>query len=154
MVYNNKRKKNPIQRLSPQLGIGHHAHGAPDNASNKDQETIPDKDNPKDGINPNPISIQLTTENIVSEPNWLIEERMVMGLLPTPWVEEQHSQHEMQRAQGTPSASGHREISKTDLHSKALPRSDRASDWASRSNYNTINDCIDDDTDDRRSRSI
>ena len=94
MVHNNKRKKTPTQRLSPQSGIGHHAHGAPDNPSNKDQETPPDKDNPKDGINPNPNSSQLTTENIVSEPNQLIEERMVMGLLPTPWLEEQHSQRE------------------------------------------------------------
>src|ERR1700722_6527633 len=135
MVHNDKRKKTPTQRLSPQSGIGHHAHGAPDNPSNKDQETPPDKDNPKDGINPNPNSSQWTTENIVSEPNQLIEERMVTGLLPTPWVEEQYGQHEMRRAQGAPSASGRRAISKTDLCSKALSRSDRASDKASRSNY-------------------
>ena len=80
MVQNNKKKKTPTQRLSPQSGIGHHAHGAPDNPNNKDQETSPDKDNPKDGINPNPTSSQLTTENIVNEPNQLIEERIVMGL--------------------------------------------------------------------------
>src|SRR3984957_14539030 len=123
MVHNNKRKKTPTQRLSPQSGIGHHAHGAPDNPSNKDQKTPPDKDNPKDGINPNPSSSQLTTENIVTEPNQLSEERMVMGLLPTPWVEEESSQHEMQ-AQGAPSVSGRRAISKTDLRSKAQPRSD------------------------------
>src|SRR6202041_1230574 len=110
MVHNNKRKQTPSQRLSPQLGIGHHAHGATDNPSNKDQETPPDKDNPKDGINPNPNSSQRTTENIVSEPNQLIEERMVMGLLPTPWVEEQNRQRETQRAQGAPSASGWRAI--------------------------------------------
>src|SRR3984957_5169805 len=140
MVHSNKRKKTPTQWLSPELGIGHHAHGAPDNPSNKDQETPPDKDNPKDGINPNPNpnSSQLTTENIVSEPNQLSEERMVMGLLPTPWMEEESSQCETQRSQGAPSASGRREISETDLCSKALPRSDRASDRASRSNYNTI----------------
>ena len=90
-----QKEKNPTQRLSPQSGIGHHAHGAPDNPSNKDQETPPDKDNPKDGINPNPNSSQLTTENIVFEPNQLSEERMVMGLLPTPWMEDQSSQHEM-----------------------------------------------------------
>src|SRR6202041_3086732 len=154
MVHNNKRKKTPTQRLSPQSGIGHHAHGAPDNPSNKDQETPPDKDNPKDGINPNPISIQWTTENIVSEPNQLIEERMVMGLHPTPWVEEQNSQCETRRAQRAPSASGRRAISETDLRSKVLPRSDRASDRASRSNYNTIDDHIEDDTDDRHSQSI
>ena len=76
------------------MGIGHHAHGAPDNPSNKDQETTPDKDNPKDGINPNPNSSQWTTENLVSEPNQPNEERMVMGLLPTPWVEEQYGLHE------------------------------------------------------------
>jgi len=154
MVQNNKKKKTPTQRLSPQSGIGHHAHGAPDNPNNKDQETSPDKDNPKDGINPNPTSSQLTTENIVNEPNQLIEERMVMGLPPTPWVEEQHSQREVRRAQGAPSASGRRAISKTDLHSKALPRLDWASDRASRSNYNTIKDRVEDDTDDCRSRSI
>src|ERR1700722_3930162 len=114
MVQNNKKKKTPTQRLSPQSGIGHHAHGAPDNPNNKDQETYPDKDNPKDGINPNPKSSQLTTENIVNEPNQLIEERMVMRLPPTPWVEEQHSQCEARRAQGTPSVSGWRVISKTD----------------------------------------
>src|SRR6202040_3374090 len=99
MVQNTKKKKTPTQRLSPQLGIGHHAHGAPDNPSNKDQETSPDKDNPKDGINPNPNSSQQTTENIVSEPNQLIEERMVTGLLPTPWVEEQYGQHKTLCAQ-------------------------------------------------------
>src|ERR1700720_984306 len=99
MVHNNKRKKTPTQRLSPQSGIGHHAHGAPDNSNNKDQETPPDKDNPKDVINPNPSSSQLTTENIVTEPNQLSEERMVMGLLPTPWMEEQSSQHETRCAQ-------------------------------------------------------
>src|ERR1700723_4540304 len=82
MVQNNKKKTTPTQRLSPQSGIGHHAHGAPDNPNNKDQETPPDKDNPKDGINPNPSSSQLTTENIVTEPNQLSQERMVMGLLP------------------------------------------------------------------------
>ena len=100
MVHHNKRKKTPTQRLSPQSGIGHHAHGAPDNPNNKDQETPFDKDNPKDGINPNPTSSQLTTENIVNEPNQLIEERMVMGLPPTPWVEEQHSSvgHDVPRA--------------------------------------------------------
>src|ERR1700720_2527988 len=76
MVRKNKRKKTPTQRLSPQSGIGHHAHGAPDNPSNKDQETPPNKDNPKDGINPNPNSSQRTTENIVSEPNQLIGERI------------------------------------------------------------------------------
>src|ERR1700720_640860 len=124
MVHNNKRKKTPTQRLSPQSGIGHHAHGAPDNPSNKDQETPPDKDNPKDGINPNPNSSPLTTENIVSEPNQHSEERMVMGLLPTPWMEDLSSQHETQQAQGTPSASGWRAISETDLHSKALLRLD------------------------------
>src|ERR1700723_3439989 len=134
MVHNNKRKNTPTQRLSPQSGIG---HSAPDNPSNKDQET-PDKDNPKDGINPNPNSSQWTTKNIVSEPNQLIEERMVMGLLPTPWMEDQSSQRETQRAQGAPSASKRRAISKTDLHSKALPRSDQASYRTSRSNYNTI----------------
>ena len=111
-----------------------------------------DKDNPKDGINPNPNSSQWTTENIVSEPNQLIEERMVMGLLPTPWVEEQHSQRETRRAQGTPSVSGQRVISETDLRNRALPRSDRASGRASRSNYNTINNRIDDDTDDCHSQ--
>src|ERR1700720_1631377 len=110
MVQNNKKKKNPTQRLSPQSGIGHHAHGAPDNPNNKDQETSPDKDNPKDGINPNPTSSQLTTENIVNEPNQLIEESMVMGLPPTPWVEEQHSQRETQHAQAHP-ASLDRELS-------------------------------------------
>src|SRR3984957_12459385 len=99
MVHNNKRKKILTQRLSPQSGIGHHAHGAPDNPSNKDQETPPDKDNPKDGINPNPNSSQQTTKNLVSEPNQLNEERMVIGLLPTAWVEEQYSQHETRRAQ-------------------------------------------------------
>src|SRR6202035_5786781 len=124
MVHYNKRKKTPTQRLSPQSGIGHHAHGAPDNPNNKDQEAPPDKDNPKDGINFNPSSSQLTTENIVTEPNQLVEERMVMGLLPTPWMEEQSSQRKRRRAQGTPSASGQRAISETDLHSKALPGSD------------------------------
>src|ERR1700722_14500033 len=151
MVHKNKRKKIVTQRLSPQSGIGHHAHGAPDNPSNKDQETPPDKDNPKDWINPNPNSSQLTTENIVSEPNQLSEERMVMELLPTPWMEDQSSQREMRHAQGAPSASGWRAISETDLRSKALPRSDRVPDRASRSNYNTIEDCIEDNTDDRRS---
>src|ERR1700723_3811362 len=106
MVHNNKRKKILTQRLSPQSGIGHHAHGDPDNPSNKDHETPPDKDNLKDGINPNPNSSQRTTENIVSEPNQLIEERMVMGLFPTPWVEEQYSQRETRCAQGAPSTSG------------------------------------------------
>ena len=154
MVQNNKKKKTPTQRLSPQLGIGHHAHGAPDNPNNKDQETSPDKDNPKDGINPNPTSSQLTTENIVNEPNQLIEERMVMGLPPTPWVQEQHSQHEVRRAQGAPSVSGQRVISETDLHSRALPRSDRASDRASRSNYNTIEDRVEDNRNDCCSQSI
>src|SRR3984957_18583214 len=149
-----QKEKNPTQRLSPQSGIGHHANGAPDNPNNKDQETSPDKDNPKDEINPNPTSSQLTTENIVNEPNQLIEERMVMGLPSTPWVEEQHSQHETRRAQGTPSVSGRRVISKTDLRSRALPRSDRASDRASRSNYNMIEDHVEDDTNDRHSRSI
>src|ERR1700720_3470059 len=124
MVRKNKRKKTPTQRLSPQSGIGHHAHGAPDNPSNKDQETPPNKDNPKDGINPNPNSSQRTTENIVSEPNQLIEERMVTRLLSTPWVEEQYGQHETQHAQGVSSASGWRAISEMDLHSKALSRSD------------------------------
>src|ERR1700723_4001934 len=119
MVHNNKRKKTPTQRLSPQSGIGHHAHGAPDNPSNKDQETPPDKDNPKDGINPNPNSSQLTTENIVTEPNQLSEKRMVMGLLPTSWMEEQSSQHEKRCAQVALSASGRRAISKTDLHTNA-----------------------------------
>src|ERR1700720_4415967 len=94
MVHQNKRKKTPTQRLLPQLGIGHHAHGAPDNPKNKDQESPPDKDNLKDGINPNPSSSQLTTENIMTEPNQLSKERMVMGLLPTPWMEEENSQHE------------------------------------------------------------
>src|SRR6202040_3838051 len=154
MVQNNNKKKNPTQRLSPQSGIGHHAHGAPDNPNNKDQETSPDKDNPKDGINFNPTSSQLTTENIVNELNQLIEERMVMGLPPTPWVEEQHSQCEARHAQGAPSISGQRVISKTDLRSRAPPRSDRASDRASRSNYNTIEDRVEDDTNDCRSRSI
>jgi len=154
MVQNNKKKKTPTQRLSPQSGIGHHAHGAPDNPNNKDQETSPDKDNPKDGINPNPTSSQLTTENIVNEPNQLIEERMVMGLPPTPWVEEQHSQRETRCAQGAPSISGRRVISETDLRSRALPRSDRASDRASRSNYNTITDRVEDDTNNCRSGSI
>src|ERR1700722_13810136 len=121
MVHNNKRKKTPTQRLSPQSGIGHHAHGAPDNPKNKDQEAPPDKDNPKDGINPNPGSSQLTTENIVTEPNQLRVERMVMGLLPTPWMEELNSQHKMQCSQGAPSVSGRRAISETDLRSKALP---------------------------------
>src|ERR1700720_1017888 len=113
MVHNNKRKKTPTQRLSPQSGIGHHAHGALDNPSNKDQETPADKDNPKNGINPNPNSSQWTTENIISEPNQLIEERMVTGLIPTPWVEKQYSQCETRRAQGAPSASGQRVISET-----------------------------------------
>ena len=76
------------------------------------------------------------------------------GLLPTPWVEEQNSLRERRRAQGAPSTSGWRVISETDLHSRVLPRSDRASDRASRSNYNTIKDRIEDDTDDCRSRSI
>src|ERR1700720_672004 len=98
MVHNNKRKKTPTQKLSPQSEIGHLAHGALDNPSNKDQETPPDKDNPKDGINPNPNSSQQTTENIVSEPNQLNEERKVMGSLPTPWVEEQYGLHETRRA--------------------------------------------------------
>src|SRR6202040_3831741 len=124
MVHHNKRKKTPTQRLSPQSGIGHHAHGAQDNPNNKDQETPPDKDNPKDGMNPNPSSSQLTTENIVTEPNQLSEERMVMGLLPTPWMEEESSQCETRHTQGTPSVSGWGAISETDLHSKALPRSD------------------------------
>src|ERR1700720_2646201 len=128
MVRKNKRKKTPTQRLSLQSGIGHHAHGAPDNPSNKDQVTPPDKDNPKDGINPNPNSSQWTTVNIVSEPNQLIEERMVMGLLPTSCVEEQYSQCETRCTQGAPSASGRRAISETDLRSKALPRSDQVSD--------------------------
>src|ERR1700722_1549164 len=95
MVHNNKRKK-PLLR-------GYHLNRildtmpiAPDNPSNKDQETPPDKNNPKDGIYPNPNSSQWTTENIVSEPNQLNEDRMVMGLLPTPWVEEQYSQCECQ----------------------------------------------------------
>src|ERR1700720_3170444 len=110
MVHHNKRKKTPTQRLSPQLGIGHHAHGAPDNPNNKDQETPPDKDNPKDGINRNPSSSQLTTENIVTESNQLSEERMVMGLLPTPWMEEECGQHETQCAQGVPSVLGRRAI--------------------------------------------
>src|ERR1700720_1559955 len=154
MVQNTKKKKTPTQRLSPQLGIGHHAHGAPDNPSNKNQETSPDKDNPKDGINPNPTSSQLTTENIVNEPSQLIEERMVMGLPPTPWMEEQHSQRETRRAQGAPSVSGRRVISETDLHSRVLPRSDRASDRASRLNYNMIEDRVEDDTNDHYSRSI
>src|ERR1700722_17454688 len=114
MVQNNKKKQTPTQRLSPQSGIGHHAHGAPDNPNNKDQETSPDKDNPKDGINPNPTSSQLTTENIVNEPHQLIEERMVMGLPSTPWVEEQLSQRETRCAQGAPSVSGQRVISETD----------------------------------------
>src|ERR1700720_3244143 len=149
MVHNNKRKKTHTQRLSPKSGIGHHAHGAPDNPNNKDQETPPDKDNPTDGINLNPSSSQLTTENIVTEPNRLSEERMVMGLLPTPWMEEESSQRETQRAQGALSVSGRRAISEIDLRSKALPRSDRASDGASRSSYNTIKDHIEDDTDDR-----
>src|SRR6202040_1632271 len=118
MVQNNKKKKTPTHRLSPQSGIGHHAHGAPDNPNNKDQETFPDKDNPKDGINPYPSSSQLTTENIVTEPNQLSEERMVMGLLPTPWMEEESSQHETRRAQGAPSVSGRRVISETDLDRK------------------------------------
>src|SRR6202040_2352341 len=122
MVHNNKRKKTPTQRLSPQSGIGHHAHGAPDNPNNK--ETPPDKDYPKDGINPNPSSSQLTTENVVTEPNQLSEERMVMGLLPTPWMEEESSQRKTRHTQGAPSVSGWRAISETDLHSKALPRSD------------------------------
>src|ERR1700723_1922692 len=148
MVQNNKKKTTPTQRLSPQSGIGHHAHGAPDNPNNKDQETSPDKGNLKDGINPNPTSSQLTTENIVNEPNQLIEERMVMGLPPTPWVEEQHSQHEAQRAQGAPSVSGRRDISETDPCSRVLPRSDRVSDRASRSNYNTIKDRVEDNTND------
>src|ERR1700720_1112593 len=150
MVQNNKKKKTPTQRLSPQLSIGHHAHGAPDNPNNKDQETSPDKDNPKDGINPNPTSSQLT----VNEPNQLIEERMVMGLPPPPWVEEQHSQHEARHAQGTPSVSGWRVISETVPHSRALPRSDQVSARASRSNYNTIKDCVEDDINDRCSQSI
>src|ERR1700722_18754401 len=154
MVQNNKKKKTPTQRLSPQSGIGHHALGAPDNPNNKDQETSPDKDNPKDGINTNPTRSQLTTENIVNEPNQLIEEWMVMGLPPTPWVEEQHSQRETRRAQGAPSVSGRRVIFETDLRSRALPRSDRASDRASRSNYNTIKDCVEDNTNDHRSQSI
>src|ERR1700720_829264 len=110
MVHNNKKRKSPIQRLSPQSGIGHHAHGAPDNPN---QETPPDKDNPKDGINPNPSSSQLTTENIVSEPNQLSEERMVMGLLPTPWIEEESSQRETRCTQGAPSILGWRAISET-----------------------------------------
>src|ERR1700722_16889537 len=105
MVHNNKKKKTPTQRLSPQSGIGHHAHGAPDNPKNKDQEAPPDKDNPKEGINLNPSSSQLTTENIVTEPNQLSEERMVMGLLPTPRMEKENSQHEMRHTQGTPSIS-------------------------------------------------
>ena len=90
----------------------------------------------------------------MTEPNQLSEERMVMGLLPTPWMEEESSQCETRHAQGAPSVSGRREISETDLCSKALPRSDRASDRASRSNYNTIKDRIEDDTDDRHSQSI
>ena len=106
------------------MGIGHHAHGALDNPNNKDQETPPDKDNPKDGINPNPNSSQWTTENMVSEPNQLNEERRVMGSLPIPWVEEQYGQREMRRAQSAPSASGQRAISEADLRSRALPRSD------------------------------
>src|SRR6202040_1342105 len=118
MVHHNKRKKTPTQRLSPQSGIGHHAHGAPDNPKNKDQEAPPNKDNPKDGINPNPSSSHLTTENIMPEPNQLSEERMVMGLLPTPWIKEENSQRETRRAQGTPSISGRRVISETDLRSK------------------------------------
>src|SRR6202040_2381088 len=144
MVHNNKRKKTLIQKLSPQSEIGHHAHGAPDNPNNKDQETPPDKDNPKDGINPNPNSSQQTTENIVSEPNQLIEERMVTGLLPTPWVEEQYGQCETQRAQGAPSASGWRAISETDLRSKALSRSDRAPDRGTGSNYKTLENRVED----------
>src|SRR6202040_1248643 len=111
------KKENPYPEVITSVGYWHHAHGAPDNPSNKDQETPPDKDNPKDGINPNPNSSQQTTKNLVSEPDQLNEERMVMGLLPTPWVEEQYSQHETRRAQGTPSASGWRVISKTDLRS-------------------------------------
>ena len=98
MVHHNKRKKTPTKRLSPQSGIGHHAHDAPDNPSNKDQEMPPDKDNPKDGITPNPNSSQWTTENLVSEPNQLNEERMVTGLHPTPWVEAHYSQHKTQHA--------------------------------------------------------
>ena len=77
-----------------------------------------------------------------------------MGLLPTPWVEEQYSQCKTQRAQGAPSTSGWRAISETELHSKVLSRSDRVSDRVSRLNYSTIDNCIDDDTDDRCSRSI
>src|SRR6202040_420174 len=154
MVQNNKKKKTPTQRLSPQSGIGHHALGAPDNPNNKDQETSPDKDNPKDGINTNPTSSQLTAENIVNEPNQLIEERMVMGLPPKPWVEEQHSQREARRAQGAPSVSGQKVISETDPRSRALPRLDRASDRASRLNYNMIKDRVEDDINDRHSRSI
>src|ERR1700722_13112425 len=79
---------------------------------------------------------------------------MVMGLLPTPWMEEESSQRETRHAQGAPSVSGWRAISKTDLRSKVLPRSDRASDRAYKSNYNTIKDCIEDNTDDRHFRSI
>ena len=77
-----------------------------------------------------------------------------MGVLPTPWVEEQHSQREARRAQGAPSVSGWRVISDTDPHIRALPRSDRASDRPSRSNYNMIKDRVEDDINDRRSRSI
>src|ERR1700720_4147021 len=76
MVHNNKRKKTPTQRLSPQSGIRHHAHGAPDNLSNEDQEI-----------------------NLVSEPNQLNEERMVAGLHPTPWVEEHYGQRKTRHTQ-------------------------------------------------------
>src|ERR1700720_3565153 len=52
------------------------------------------------------------------------------------------------------SLSGWGVISKTDLRSRALPRSDQVSDRASRLNYNTIEDRVEDDTNDRCSRSI
>ena len=87
----------------------------------------------------------------MTEPSWLSEERMVMGLLPTPWMEEANSQREARRAQGAPSVTGRRVISETDPHSRVLPRSDRASDRVSRSNYNTIKDRVEDNTNDRRS---
>ena len=79
---------------------------------------------------------------------------MVTGLHPTPWVEEHYGQREMQCAQGTASTSGWRAIAEIDLHSRALSRSDRASDRVSRLNHNTINNHINDNAEDHCSQSI